>query len=140
MYNKHEVIRAKQYLIENFGINVTAYDLITGYRADDSNFDFAAAFLNNAITVEQLARAMRLGKLGEQIVIKSKYAFSRLKFEGFETADREQYYSFRKARNDDANKMYTGILEENTDGLYMVDIIRGGITNDDSRIPRNISQ
>ncbi len=132
--------RAKQYLIDNFGINVNAYDLITGYRADDSYFDFAESFLNNAITVEQLARAMRLGKLGEQIVIKSQYAFSRLKFEGFETADREQYYSLRKARNDDANKMYTDILEENTDGLYMVDIIRGGITNDDSRIPRNISQ
>ena len=28
--------RAKRYLIDNFGINVNAYDLITGYRADDS--------------------------------------------------------------------------------------------------------
>ena len=38
--------RAKQYLIEHFGINVNAYDLITGYRADDSYFDYAEAFLN----------------------------------------------------------------------------------------------
>ena len=44
--------RAKNYLIENFGINVNAYDLIIGYRADDSYFDFAEAFLNNTITVE----------------------------------------------------------------------------------------
>jgi hypothetical protein len=58
---------------------VNAYDLITGYRADDSYFDFAEAFLNNAITVRQLSRAMQLGKLGEQIVIKSKYAFSKIK-------------------------------------------------------------
>ena len=71
--------RAKQHLIENFGINVNAYDLITGYRADDSYFDFAEAFLNNAITVEQLARAMKLGKLGEQIVLKSQFAFSKSK-------------------------------------------------------------
>ena len=68
--------RAKSYLIDNFGINVNAYDLITGYRADDSYFDYAEAFLNNGITVEQLAHAMKLGKLGEQIVIKSKFAFS----------------------------------------------------------------
>lgn len=49
--------RAKQYLIGHFGINVNAYDLITGYRADDSYFDYADAFLNNAITVEQFSRA-----------------------------------------------------------------------------------
>ncbi len=52
--------RAKAYLIQNFGVNVNAYDLITGYRADDSYFDYAEAFINNAITVEQLAKAMRL--------------------------------------------------------------------------------
>ena len=59
--------RAKQYLIDRFGVNVNAYDLITGYRADDSYFDYAEAFLNNTITVEQLSHAMQLGKLGEQI-------------------------------------------------------------------------
>ena len=59
--------RAKRYLTDSFGINVNAYDLIIGYRADDSYFDYAEAFLNNGITVEQLARAMKLGKLGEQI-------------------------------------------------------------------------
>lgn len=132
--------RAKSYLIDNFGINVNAYDLITGYRADDSYFDYAEAFLNNGITVEQLAHAMKLGKLGEQIIIKSKDAFSRIKFEGFELAEKETYYSIRKSRDDDANQMYLNILDEESDGLYMQDIMRGGITNDDSRIPRNISE
>lgn len=132
--------RAKQYLIDNFGINVNAYDLITGYRADDSYFDFAEAFLNNGITVEQLSRAMQLGKLGEQIVIKSRFAFSKIKYEGFETAEKEKYYTLRKARDDDANQMYMDILEEESDGLYIQDIMRGGITNDDPRIPRNISE
>lgn len=132
--------RAKQYLIERFGINVNAYDLITGYRADDSYFDFAEAFLNNAITVEQLARAMRLGKLGEQIVLKSQFAFSKIKYEGFEPAQKEQFYVLRKARDDEANQTYLDILEEESDGLYIQDILRGGICNDDPRIPRNISQ
>lgn len=69
--------RAKCYLIDHFSVNVNAYDLITGYRADDSYFDYAESFLNNGISVEQLARAMRLGKLGEQIVIKSQFAFAK---------------------------------------------------------------
>lgn len=132
--------RAKQYLIDNFSINVNAYDLITGYRADDSYFDYAEAFINNGITVEQLARAMKLGKLGEQIVLKSKFAFSKINFEGFDVAQKDTYYVLRKSRDDDANKMYLEILEEESDGLYIQDIIRGGITNDDPRIPRNISE
>ncbi|MBO4283285.1 MAG: DUF3990 domain-containing protein [Clostridia bacterium] len=132
--------RAKQYLIDNFSVNVNAFDLIVGYRADDSYFDYAEAFVNNGITVEQLARAMRLGKLGEQIVIKSQFAFSKIKYEGFESADRNTYYALRKARDDDANKTYLEILEEEADGLYIQDIMRGGIKNDDPRIPRNISK
>ena len=132
--------RAKGYLIDHFGINVNAFDLITGYRADDSYFDYAESFLNNGISVEQLARAMRLGKLGEQIVIKSKYAFSMLKYEGFDVATKDQYYILRKSRNDEANQLYVDMLEEESDGLYIQDIIRGGIKNDDARIPRNLSE
>ena len=132
--------RAKQYLIDNFGINVNAYDIITGYRADDSYFDFAESFLNNGITVEQLAQAMQLGKLGEQIVIKSKYAFSKLKYVGFDIAEKEQYYVLRKARDTEANQLYLKLLETESDGLYIQDIMRGGIRNDDPRIPRNVSE
>ncbi len=132
--------RAKRYLIDNFSVNVNAFDLITGYRADDSYFDYAESFLNNGISIEQLARAMQLGKLGEQIVIKSKFAFSHLKYEGFEVAEKDQYYVLRKARNDEANQLYMEMLEEESDGLYIQDIMRGGIKNDDPRIPRNISE
>ena len=132
--------RAKQYLIDNFSINVNAFDIITGYRADDSYFDYAESFLNNGISVEQLARAMKLGKLGEQIVIKSQFAFSRLKFEGFDVAAKEEFYVLRKSRDDEANRLYLEMLEEEGDGLYIQDIIRGGIKNDDPRIPRNISK
>lgn len=132
--------RAKKYLIDNFGINVNAFDIVAGYRADDSYFDYAESFLNNAISVEQLAAAMKLGKLGEQIVLKSQFAFSRIRFEGFDVAEKEEFYVLRKARDDEANRLYLELLEEESDGLYIQDIIRGGITNDDSRIPRNISE
>ncbi len=132
--------RAKRYLIDNFGVNVNAFDLIIGYRADDSYFDYAESFLNNGISVEQLAQAMRLGKLGEQIVIKSKFAFPKLKYKGYDIAEKDRYYVLRKARDDEANQVYLKMLEEESDGLYIQDIMRGGIKNDDPRIPRNISE
>ena len=132
--------RAKRYLIENFSVNVNAFDLITGYRADDSYFDYAESFLNNGISVEQLAKAMKLGKLGEQVVIKSQFAFSKLKYEGFDVAEKDVFYVLRKARDDEANQTYLEMLEEESDGLYIQDIMRGGIKNDDPRIPRNISK
>ena len=132
--------RAKSYLVEKFGVNVNAFDIVTGYRADDSYFDYAESFINNAISVEQLAQAMKLGKLGEQIVIKSKYAFTKLKYEGFEVAEQGKYYVHRKSRNDEANRQYFEMLDKESDGLYIQDIIRGGITNDNPCIPRNISE
>ena len=132
--------RAKQYLIDNFAVNVNAYDIITGYRADDSYFDYAETFLNNGISVEQLARAMRLGKLGEQIVIKSQYAFSKLHFEGYKNAEKDKYYDKRCDRNKEADRIYEQMLEEESDGLYIQDIMRGRVGNDGARIPRNVSK
>ena len=121
-------------------MNVNAYDVIVGYRADDSYFDYAESFLNNSISIEQLARAMRLGKLGEQVVIKSQYAFSKLNYEGFDIAEKDIFYVLRKARDDEANQLYESMLEGEDDGLYIRDIMRGGIRNDDPRIPRNVSE
>ena len=130
--------RAMRYLTEEFGLNVNAYDIIKGYRADDAYYDFADAFLNNAITVNQLAAAMKLGSLGEQIVIKAKRAFDNLSFLDYETADGSIYYQSRKNRMDEAQRDYYSILEKDDDGLYMSDIMKGKIKNEDPRIPRNI--
>lgn len=132
--------KAKKYLIDNFLVNVDAYDVIVGYRADDSYFDYAETFLNNGITVEQLAKAMKLGKLGEQIVLKSKFAFSNISFVGYESVSKEEYYVKRKSRNDEANRLYLKMLDEDFDGLYIQEIIKKRIDNNDSRIPRNISK
>lgn len=129
--------RAIKYLKENFYIDVDAYDIIIGYRADDSYFDFADSFLNNGINVNELASALKLGNLGMQIVIKSEYAFSKLKFLGYEIAMSEKYFVKRKSRNDEANKLYYNILNSNSNGLYIKDITEGMVRGNDRRIPRN---
>ena len=131
---------AYHYLKSRFAVNVDAYDIVIGYRADDSYFDFAEAFLNNSISVEQLAMALRLGKLGEQVVIKSQEAFGRIRFTGFSTAASALYYPRRQARNDSAGREFEELLSRNDfNGLYMNAILAQRIGNDDERIPRNIA-
>lgn len=83
---------ARTFLLDRFSVDYHSYDLMRGYRADDSYFSFANAFLNNGLSLSRLERAMALGNLGEQVVVRSEKAFSRLVFEGFETADRTVYY------------------------------------------------
>ena len=69
--------RARRYIIDNFPVNVNAY---------------------NAITIEQLSLAMKLGKLGEQIVLKSRLSFEQLSFVNYREAESELYYPLRKKR------------------------------------------
>ena len=63
--------RGVQWLKEHFLVDVSKYDLIVGYRADDSYFSYANAFLNNTLSLEKLEKAMLYGKLGEQIVLRT---------------------------------------------------------------------
>lgn len=97
---------AKQYLIENFSVDVDSYDVICGYRADDSYFSFAQDFISGAISYPQLTAAMRLGKLGEQIVVKSRRAFSRLKFVSAAAAVREDWLVAKESRDLAARRDY----------------------------------
>ena len=97
---------AKQYLTENFHVDVEAYDVIRGYRADDSYFSFAQDFISGAISYPQLTAAMRLGKLGEQIVVKSRRAFSRLKFISAKEAVREDWLDAKESRDSSARRGY----------------------------------
>ena len=71
---------AKDYLLENFRPDYANADIIIGYRANDSYFSFAQDFLSNVISFQQLAKAMHLGDLGEQVVLKSSRAYDHLHF------------------------------------------------------------
>ena len=73
---------AKNYLQKHFFVDPAPYDVIIGYRADDSYFTFAQDFVAGAISLKKLSEAMRLGKLGEQIVLKSEKEFEHIRFVG----------------------------------------------------------
>ena len=127
--------RGRDYLIENFLPDFKDYDAIIGYRADDSYFSFARSFVMNTISLKQLGNAMRLGKLGEQFVLKSEKAFDAIRFIDYTVANTSEYYAKRKARDDEARAAYYKELEkEDVDGLFMRDIIRKEIKPDDPRL------
>ena len=125
--------QAKEYILENFYVNVEEYDVIIGYRADDSYFSFAKDFINNSISVEQLAEAMRLGELGIQIVLKSKRAFDTVKYISYELAECKEYYVKRVSRDKKARETYLSGHRQNLvyDGLFVMDIIRMWLINGD---------
>ena len=85
--------RAKNYLLENFKVDYKNYDVIIGYRADDSYFSYAGDFVNGTLSLSDLSEAMRLGKLGEQVVLKSKKAFEALTFIEAIKAPHEEYFT-----------------------------------------------
>jgi hypothetical protein len=127
--------RGKEYLVNNFLPEYKSYDAIIGYRADDSYFSFARSFVGNEISLKQLGYAMKLGKLGEQFVLKSQKAFDTIKFIEYEVADNTIYYAKRKARDDEARAAYLKELEnEDLNGIFMRDIIREEMKPNDPRL------
>lgn len=127
---------AKNYLQQHFFVDPAPYDVIIGYRADDSYFTFAQDFVTGAISLKKLSEAMRLGKLGEQIVLKSEKAFEHIRFVGAESADAETYYEKKALRDREARRAYrsTRKASNTLDELYMIDIMREGIQNGDPRL------
>ena len=49
---------------------------------------------------------MRLGKLGQQFVLKSRKAFEQLKFMGYDTADAKEWYKKKAFRDQAARRQY----------------------------------
>lgn len=127
--------RACEYLKTFFLPDYNEYDIIVGYRADDSYFSFARAFLSNGISLNQLNYAMKLGKLGEQVVLKSKKAFQAIRFIDYIIADNAIYYAKRKARDEEAKEAFNRELSrDDLDGIFMRDIIREEMKPDDERL------
>lgn len=130
--------QACQYILQEFLPDVSNFDVICGYRADDSYFAYAKDFLNNTISVRQLEIAMKLGNLGEQVVLKSRQAFKQIFFLGYEKADADIYNVKRLEREKQARTAYLqnhGADFDITDAdLYIRDLMRQKVKNNDPRL------
>jgi len=129
-------LEAKEYILANFSVDHESFDAIIGYRADDSYFSFAQDFINGTISYRQLNNAMHLGKLGEQFVLKSKEAFDRISFIGYEVAESREWYSRKMLRDQAARREYFSVERSRRQrgDLYIMQIIDEGMQSNDPRL------
>ena len=127
---------AKDYLQRHFFVDPSEYDVIIGYRADDSYFTFAQDFVAGTISLSKLSEAMRLGKLGEQIVLKSRQSYAHIRFLEAIPADAQTYFEKKSVRDRDARREYrrTKRASDGINELFMIDIMREGMRNGDPRL------
>ncbi len=136
-------IDARDYIIEHFLIDLEDYDIVVGYRADDSYFSFAEAFVQNGLPLRSLNQALRLGKLGEQTVLISEKAFENIEFKDVELADKTIYYPKFITRDSNAREIYKKEIRTGRsykDDIFVLDILREEMKNDDVRIQRILSE
>lgn len=127
---------AKEYILKNFLPDTTGYDLIVGYRADDSYFSYADDFVRGVISYRQLNNAMHLGNLGEQIVLKSQKAFENIRFQKQEYVASGEWYARKAARDSAARYEYFHAERANykKGDLYITQILNEEMKADDLRL------
>lgn len=83
---KHrEAANSKRYrllaanFIGKYGVDISGYDVIKGWRANASYFYIAKEFVRDNIDIDILEKLLSLGGLGIQYCIKSEKAYSKLK-------------------------------------------------------------
>lgn len=96
------------WLIKHFDTPAQQYDMIIGYRADDSYFNYSLGFVRGDISLETLAKAMKLGKLGVQYVLISKKAFQNIRYVfSYQVQRSEDYMTFRSKTLDEYHALLT---------------------------------
>ena len=134
-------IDARNYIIEHYSVDLSGYDVVIGYRADDSYFSYAQSFVSNALPLRSLNQALKLGKLGAQTVLISENAFKQIKFVSAEPVDKEEYYPKFIARDSTARTTYQKEIKKSRtykNDVFVMDILREEMKNDDPRIQRII--
>ena len=134
-------IDARNYIIEHYSVDLSGYDVVVGYRADDSYFSYAQSFVSNALPLRSLNQALKLGKLGAQTVLISENAFKQIKFVNAEPVDKEEYYPKFIARDSMARTTYQKEIKKRRtykNDVFVMDILREEMKNDDPRIQRII--
>ena len=106
---KRDYPRELEYLERNYLIDVSKYDVVIGYRADDSYFHFPEAFVKSEITIASLEKIFAAGELGKQYVLISQRAIKNLTFVRYYPVSneyREDYFS----RKNKADKSFADLL------------------------------
>ena len=120
-YNKTVI----DYLFENYSIDLSSYDLVIGYRADDAYFKFPIAFIEGRISINQIEEVYRFGELGKQVVVISKKAFDKIKFLEFLEVSEDYHFKYRN-RIISANRKLEDLLSKDRNIFEdtIIDLVR----------------
>ena len=114
-----------EYLEKYYYIEVSEYDVVYGFRADDSYFKFPSLFIDNQLRLEALEEIYLLGYLGTQYALISEKALKRLKFIKSEVVD-FVYHDKYQVRIFNADNRFEEMKNKDKylDGTRMLDLIK----------------
>ena len=130
-------VEVRDYFIKNFMPPMGDADVVMGYRADDSYFNYAETFVGNGLSISRLNEALRLGKLGIQIALKSEKAFGKLKFVRADEVPWDEYHGRYVSRDAAARREWRETLKKGASsalGVFAYDVVRMGLKQGDERI------
>ena len=111
--------------LAKYYIDVNDYDIIVGFRADDSYFRFPIRFISNDLAFEDLESVYMSGHLGIQYAFMSERAIKALKFNGAiecESTFLGHHYAIVKKASEEFDEMINRPRDPNK--TYILDLMR----------------
>lgn len=112
-------------LVQKYKLNTDGYDVIKGYRADDSYTQVIETFLQNQINIAEVERMFYKGSLGNQIFLKSERAFSKVQWKkSYEIEMKDAY----KEEDSAARRSVGHFLQKRMEAILLEGYTVPGIT------------
>lgn len=111
--------------LEKYYIDVNNFDVVIGYRADDSYFRFPISFISNDLSFEDLEEVYLSGNLGIQYAFMSEKAIQLLKFKKIincETTFLNHYFDIVSHATSKFNEILA--LPKDPNKTYILDLMR----------------
>ena len=111
--------------LKKYYIDVNEYDVIIGFRADDSYFRFPLRFISNDLAFEDLEDVFLSGELGVQYAFMSQRAIKMLKFQNAIECDSNylgHYYSIVSKASKEFDELLNRPRDPNK--KYILDLMR----------------
>lgn len=111
--------------LKKYYIDVNEYDVIIGFRADDSYFRFPLRFISNDLAFEDLEDVFLSGELGVQYAFMSQRAIKMLKFQNAIECDSKylgHYYSIVSKASKEFDELVNRPRDPNK--KYILDLMR----------------
>ena len=111
--------------LSKYFIDVREYDVVIGFRADDSYFRFPSSFVSGELSLDDLEEIFLLGDLGKQYAFMSQKALNALRFDRVIPCEEEyvgRYYSIVSKATAKFNEVFN--WPRSPDKTYVLDLMR----------------